>query len=113
MSGRQYPERAGKLHFWGTFISPNLTFFPIHMLGAAGMARRYIDDPEPFSGWNMLISCGAYFGAALFLVGLGLFSYTLLADRRSPRLTIGAQAQPHLSERCRRHLRITRLRLCR
>jgi cytochrome c oxidase subunit I len=82
MSGRQYPEWAGKLHFWGTFISANLTFFPMHMLGAAGMARRYIDYPEPFSGWNMLISCGAYLGAASFLFGLGVFAYTLLAGRR-------------------------------
>jgi len=82
MSGRQYPEWAGKLHFWGTFISANLTFFPMHMLGAAGMARRYIDYPEPFSGWNMLISCGAYLGAVSFLFGLGVFAYTLLAGRR-------------------------------
>src|SRR5690348_10899921 len=82
MSGRQYPEWAGKLHFWGTFISANLTFFPMHMLGAAGMARRYIDYPEPFSGWNMLISCGAYLGGASFLFGMGVFAYTLLAGRR-------------------------------
>jgi cytochrome c oxidase subunit I len=82
MSGRQYPEWAGRLHFWGTFISANLTFFPMHMLGAAGMARRYIDYPEAFSGWNMLISCGAYLGAASFLFGLGVFAYTLVAGRR-------------------------------
>jgi cytochrome c oxidase subunit 1 len=52
------------------------------MLGAAGMARRYIDYPEPFSGWNMLISSSAYLGAVSFLFGLGVFAYTLLAGRR-------------------------------
>ena len=30
MSGRQYPEWAGQLHFWTTFIGVNLTFFPMH-----------------------------------------------------------------------------------
>jgi cytochrome c oxidase subunit 1 len=82
MSGHQYPEWAGKLHFWGTFISANITFFPMHMLGAAGMPRRYIDYPEPFAGWNFVISIGAYLGAASFLVGMGVIVYTLLAGRR-------------------------------
>jgi cytochrome c oxidase subunit 1 len=82
MSGRQYPEWAGKLHFWGTFISANLTFFPMHMLGAAGMPRRYIDYAQAFAGWNYLISIGAYLGAASFLFGLGVILYTLVAGRR-------------------------------
>jgi cytochrome c oxidase subunit I len=82
MSGHQYPEWAGKLHFWGTFVSANLTFFPMHMLGASGMPRRYIDYPAAFSGWNFLISISAYLGAASFLFGLGVILYTLLAGRR-------------------------------
>jgi hypothetical protein len=82
MSGRHYPEWAGKLHFWATFISANLTFFPMHMLGAAGMPRRYIDYPQPFSGWNQLISLGSYLGAAAFVFGMGVIIYTLLAGRR-------------------------------
>ena len=35
MSGRQYPEALGKLHFWLMFIGVNLTFFPMHFLGLA------------------------------------------------------------------------------
>ena len=42
MTGRMYDERLGKLHFWLTFICFNLTFFPMHCIGAAGdaAARR-------------------------------------------------------------------------
>ena len=47
MTGRDYPEWAGKLHFWMMFIGANLTFFPQHFLGRQGMPRRYIDYPKP------------------------------------------------------------------
>src|SRR3546814_21082200 len=82
MSGRQYPEWAGKLHFWTTFIGVNLTFFPQHFLGVAGMPRRYADYPDVFAGWNMVSSIGAMisFAATLFFVCVVI--YTLVAGRR-------------------------------
>ncbi|SIR00407.1 cytochrome c oxidase subunit 1, partial [Paracoccus thiocyanatus] len=60
MSGRQYPEWAGKLHFWMMFIGSNLIFFPQHFLGRQGMPRRYIDYPVEFAYWNNISSLGAY-----------------------------------------------------
>ena len=65
MSGRQYPEFWGKVHFWVTFIGVNLTFFPMHFLGAAGMPRRYPDYPDAFAGWNYVASIGSYMGGAV------------------------------------------------
>ena len=58
MTGKMYPEWAGKLHFWTMFIGANLTFFPQHFLGRQGMPRRYIDYPEAFALWNYVVELG-------------------------------------------------------
>jgi cytochrome c oxidase subunit 1 len=64
MTGHQYPERMGKIHFWLTFVGVNLAFFPQHFLGLAGMPRRIPDYPDAFAGWNMVSSIGSYIAAA-------------------------------------------------
>ncbi|MGL4235478.1 cytochrome c oxidase subunit I [Tabrizicola sp.] len=82
MSGRQYPEFAGKLHFWAMFIGSNLTFFPQHFLGRQGMPRRYIDYPEAFAYWNWFSSIGAFLSFASFVFFIGIVFYTLMWGRR-------------------------------
>jgi cytochrome c oxidase subunit 1 len=82
MSGRQYPEWAGKLHFWTMFVGSNLTFFPQHFLGRQGMPRRYIDYPEAFAYWNWWSSVGAMISFASFVFFLGIVVYTLMWGRR-------------------------------
>ncbi len=82
MSGRQYPEWAGKLHFWVFFVGANLTFFPQHFLGRQGMPRRYIDYPDAFALWNYVSSWGAFLSFASFLFFIGLVFYTILAGRK-------------------------------
>jgi cytochrome c oxidase subunit I len=82
MSGRQYPEWAGKLHFWTTFIGVNLTFFPQHFLGLQGMPRRVPDYIDAHAGWNLVSSLGAYISFASTLFFVCVMIYTLVAGRR-------------------------------
>lgn len=77
MSGRQYPEWAGKLHFWMMFIGANITFFPQHFLGRQGMPRRYIDYPEQFGLWNHISSYGAFITGISLLFFLWVVWHTL------------------------------------
>ncbi len=74
MSGHQYPEWAGQLHFWLTLIGVTVTFFPQHFLGMAGMPRRVPDYPDAYAGWNLVSSFGSYITAA----GMLVFFYVLL-----------------------------------
>jgi cytochrome c oxidase subunit 1 len=92
MSGREHPEWAGKLHFWTTFIGVNVTFFPQHFLGLAGMPRRYIDYADGFATWNYISSWGAYltFASTVFFVVMAI--YTLKAGRRAEPNYWGAGA---------------------
>ncbi len=82
MSGRQYNETFGKIHFWTTFIGVNLTFFPMHFLGLAGMPRRIPDYPDAFAGWNMVASYGSYISFASTLFFVVVVFHTLLAGKK-------------------------------
>jgi hypothetical protein len=51
-TGVMYNETRGKIHFWWSLIAFNITFFPMHFLGLAGMPRRYADYPMQFADFN-------------------------------------------------------------
>nr|YP_009413541.1 cytochrome c oxidase subunit I [Zoanthus sansibaricus]ASM81639.1 cytochrome c oxidase subunit I [Zoanthus sansibaricus] len=59
ITGYCYNELYGKIHFWLMFIGVNLTFFPQHFLGLAGLPRRYSDFVDGFAGWNLVCSLGS------------------------------------------------------
>ncbi|MDX7949762.1 cytochrome c oxidase subunit I [Lichenihabitans sp. Uapishka_5] len=73
MSGYMYNERLGNLQFWIMFVGVNLTFFPQHFLGLAGMPRRYVDYPSAYSLWNQVSSIGALISGA----GVVVFLYMI------------------------------------
>jgi len=85
ITGNNYPEILGKIHYWTTFVGVNITFFPMHFLGLAGMPRRIPDYPDAFSGWNAVASYGSY----ITLISTAFFFYVVYVtfvnnDRCSP-----------------------------
>ena len=76
---RMYDESLGKLHFWLSFIGVNVTFFPQHFSGLAGMPRRIPDYALQFADFNMLSSIGAF----LFGFSQLLFLYIVIKAIRS------------------------------
>jgi heme/copper-type cytochrome/quinol oxidase subunit 1 len=68
ITGLRYREVYGQVHFWIFFLGVNITFFPMHFLGLAGMPRRIPDYPDAYEGWNYVASFGSYISAisALF-----------------------------------------------
>lgn len=69
--GITYNETLAQSHFWITFIGVNLTFFPMHLLGIAGMPRRIMDYADVYIHWNYLST----YGSIISFISLILFIY--------------------------------------
>jgi len=63
ITGYNYPEYLGQVHFWLFLIGINLIFFPQHFVGFNGMPRRIPDYPDAFAGWNSVMTLGSIFTA--------------------------------------------------
>ena len=81
MVGLPYPELLGQVHFWLFFVGVNLTFFPMHFLGLAGMPRRIPDYPDAYAGWNALASFGSNISAASGLLFFYIIYITLTQEK--------------------------------
>ncbi|MCL6547631.1 MAG: cytochrome c oxidase subunit I [Alicyclobacillus sp.] len=65
VTGRMYNQKLGYLGFWLYFIGTQVTFFPMHLLGLAGMPRRIAGYAPEFQFWNDVATIGSY------ILGLG------------------------------------------
>ena len=81
--GRNINDLLGKIHFWTLFIGVNLTFFPQHFLGLAGMPRRIPDYPDAFTGWNTISS----FGSLVSVIATILFGYIIYDTFANDRIS--------------------------
>jgi len=84
ITGLQYPETLGQIHFWLTFIGVNITFFPMHFLGLAGMPRRIPDYPDAYAGWNAICSYGSYLSVLSAIVFFYVVFATLTGNDKCP-----------------------------
>jgi heme/copper-type cytochrome/quinol oxidase subunit 1 len=82
MTGLQYPEILGQIHFWLFFVGVNITFFPMHFLGLAGMPRRIPDYPDAFADWNSIASFGSYISTISVIFFFYIIYITLTEGKR-------------------------------
>ena len=73
-TGVMYNETLGKLHFWWSVVWINVTFFPQHFVGLAGMPRRIPDYAVQFTDFNQISTIGAF----LFFIGQFVFFYNII-----------------------------------
>jgi len=88
MFGRMMNNTLGYFHFWFTFISAYLVFFPMHFMGLAGVPRRYYQFTlvKEFDVWmdvNKLITIAAIMGGVAQLFFLWNFFYSIFKGKKA------------------------------
>jgi cytochrome c oxidase subunit 1 len=83
ITGRLYPESWARLAGLMMFFGFVFTFFPMFIMGFAGMPRRYQVYPPEFQAWNVMSSSGAVLLAGAYLLPIGYFTWSLFFGRRA------------------------------
>ena len=60
ITGFQFYEKWGVIHFYLFTIAVNIVFFPMHALGMAGMPRRIPDYADCYLNWNLFMTIGVF-----------------------------------------------------
>jgi cytochrome c oxidase subunit 1 len=91
-TGHYYSEFLGKTHFWLSTIFVNLTFFPMHFVGLAGMPRRIPDYSLQFADYNAIASIGAFgFGLSQLIFVYILFKCLKSGEKATDQVWEGAE----------------------
>nr|WVH38355.1 cytochrome c oxidase subunit I [Carausius morosus] len=72
-----------KIQFITMFIGVNLTFFPQHFLGLAGMPRRYSDYPDMFTSWNIISTMGALMSTISMMMFIMILWESMMSSRQT------------------------------
>jgi heme/copper-type cytochrome/quinol oxidase subunit 1 len=83
ITGLHYSEVFKSNSFLGIFLGVNITFFPMHFLGVAGMPRRIPDYPDAFYAFNKIASWGSYISAFSVIIFFIVIIDALLSDNKS------------------------------
>lgn len=83
-TGHMYDERLGKIFFWWTTISFNITFFPQHFSGLAGMPRRIVDYSIQYTEFNVISSIGGFLFGLSHLLFLYIIIQTIRGGQKAP-----------------------------
>ena len=88
MFGKMMNKTLGNLHFWLTFISAYLVFFPMHFMGLAGVPRRYyqfslIPEFEIWMNVNIFITISAFLGGIAQLLFLYNFFNSIFRGEKA------------------------------
>lgn len=81
LTGFSINETWLKTQFAVIFFGVNLTFFPQHFLGLAGIPRRYSDYPDAYTTWNVISTLGSTISIIGTLIFLFIIWESIISHR--------------------------------
>lgn len=96
ITGRYMNEVLGRLHFWLTLAFMNGVFFPMFILGLAGVSRRLYDGGVQYAHaqsvvhWNVFMSISAWALGVVQLLFIGNLFWSIWKGRKAPQNPWGA-----------------------